>query len=219
MQASAGRTLGIPGRPSILRTLAFALTLRNRPMTAAAFDVLSLLDPPLWLVTAQDGERRGGLIATLVKPASIVPRYPRMLVGLAQQHFTHELVTASRHFVLHLLGEEQLDLVWRFALDSGRTVDKLAGLEVRTTATGCPCVTAALAWLECRVESEFSIGDRTLYVAEVLAAGQERLAPLLTQQRMLKLATPEQRQALQTQMAQDRAFDSARIEAWRQHRA
>jgi flavin reductase (DIM6/NTAB) family NADH-FMN oxidoreductase RutF len=35
--------------------------------------VYAQLDPPLWLVTAADGGRRGGLIATTVAQASIGP--------------------------------------------------------------------------------------------------------------------------------------------------
>jgi flavin reductase (DIM6/NTAB) family NADH-FMN oxidoreductase RutF len=34
--------------------------------------VYAQLDPPLWLVTAADGGRRGGLIATTVTQASMV---------------------------------------------------------------------------------------------------------------------------------------------------
>src|SRR3712207_6985322 len=59
----------------------------------------------------RSGGRRGGLIATFVNQASITPRYPRVVVGLARQHHTWELVEAAGSFVLHLLGEEHLD--WR----------------------------------------------------------------------------------------------------------
>src|SRR2546421_8699660 len=86
------------------------------------------LDRELWLVTAAAGGRRGGLIATAVSQASIVPALPRVLLGLARQHHTWELVEAGGAFALHLLGEEHLDLVWHFALHSGRTRDKLAGV-------------------------------------------------------------------------------------------
>ena len=71
-------------------------------------------DRQLWLLTAAAGGRRGGLIATFVGQASIVPDLPRVVVGIARQHHTHELVEASSAFALHLLGEEHLDRVWRF---------------------------------------------------------------------------------------------------------
>src|SRR5438045_1414450 len=90
--------------------------------------LFAALDREVWLVTAAAGGRRGGLIATFVNQASIVPDLPRVVIGLARQHHTWELVEASGAFALHLLGEEHLDLVWRFGLPSGRIVDKLADL-------------------------------------------------------------------------------------------
>ncbi len=126
------------------------------------------LDRELWLVTASAGGRRGGLIATFVNEASIVADMPRMLVGLAKQHHTHELVEASGAFALHLLGEDQLDWVWRFGLQSGRSADKFAGLDVQTAATGSPLLKNAVGWLDCRVEERLDGGDRTVYLAEVV---------------------------------------------------
>lgn len=107
-------------------------------MSNQAFAVLDRVDPALWLVTAQAGARRGGLIATFVASASIVPEMPRVLVGLARQHHTWELVEQSGAFALHLLGERHLDWVWRFGITSGREGDKLAGLDVTAGATGSP---------------------------------------------------------------------------------
>src|SRR5439155_12979898 len=123
-----------------------------------------------WLVTASHASRRGGLIATFVSQASIVPELPRMLVGIAKQHHTHGLIETSRAFTLHLLDESHLEWVWRFGLQSGHAVDKFDGL---------PEV-APVAWLKCRVETSLDTGDRTIYLAEVLDAKLEKLTPPLT---------------------------------------
>src|SRR3954468_13889347 len=104
----------------------------------AAPTLFAWLNRELWLVPAQAGGRRGGLIATFVNQASIVPDLPRMLVGLARQHHTWELVEASGAFALHLLGEAHLELVWRFGLHSGHDLDKFEGLEVGAAVTGSP---------------------------------------------------------------------------------
>src|SRR5947209_1809805 len=116
----------------------------------AASTLFAWLDRELWLVTAQAGVRRGGLIATFVNQASIVPDVPRMLLGVAKAHHTWELIEASGAFALHLLGEDQLDLVWRFGLDSGRERDKLVGLEWSAGKTGCPLLANAIGWLDCQ---------------------------------------------------------------------
>ena len=114
-------------------------------------DVFRQTDREVWLLTAQSGAERAGLIATFVNQASIIPALPRVVVGLAKQHHTMQVVERGRGFVLHLLAEDQLELVWRFGLQSGRTVDKWAGLS-STDAVGGPRLTGALAWLDCRVE-------------------------------------------------------------------
>src|SRR5438132_14408610 len=116
----------------------------------AASALFRRIDRELWLVTSSDGDRRGGLIATFVSQASIVPSLPRMIVGVAKQHHTWGLIEASGAFALHLIGEEQLDWVWRFGLRSGREHDKLDGLATRTGASGAPILAEAPGWLDCR---------------------------------------------------------------------
>jgi flavin reductase (DIM6/NTAB) family NADH-FMN oxidoreductase RutF len=185
------------------------------PDFAAIADVLMQPDRELWLLTAQAGPDRGGLIATFVSTASIVPECPRVLVGLARQHYTWRLVQASGAFMLHLLGEEHLDWVWRFGLCSGRDDDKLAGLAHVPGTTGAPRLTAALGWLDCQVEDTLDIGDRTIYVAEVRAGRLEKTAPLLTMKRLLALAPPEQLRELREALQRDAAVDAAAIARWR----
>ena len=175
-------------------------------ITAAA-TLFAWLDREIWLVTAQAGESRGGLIATFVSQEySIVPDMPRVVVGIARSHYTRELIESSGAFALHLLAEEQMDLVWRFGLESGRpehsapATDKLAGLEITTASTGSPLIVAAIGWLDCRVETSLDIGDRALYVAEVLEGKVTNFAPPLTTSRLMERAPsprPDRDAALQ----------------------
>jgi flavin reductase (DIM6/NTAB) family NADH-FMN oxidoreductase RutF len=157
----------------------------------AASTLFASLDRELWLVTARDGPRRGGLIATFVSQVTIVPDMPRMLVGLARQHYTWELVEASGAFALHLIGEPHLDWVWRFGLESGRHKDKFEGLPFQTGETASPLLEGAIGWLECRVEDRLDTGDRTVYLAEVVQSQVGDFAPPLTQNRLLELAPPD----------------------------
>src|SRR5262245_38739255 len=157
-------------------------------------DVLAIfgeLDRELWIVTARAGLRTGGLVATFVSEASIVPELPRVLVGLARQHQTWELVEASGAFALHLISVEHLDWVWRFGLRSGRNMDKFRGLEIHSGATGSPLLAGALSWLDCRVETRMETGDRTVYLAEVLDARQMAPARPLTMKQLLARAPAE----------------------------
>jgi flavin reductase (DIM6/NTAB) family NADH-FMN oxidoreductase RutF len=205
------------GPPSLL-----ARRRRERPETmsmaadpSGPFDVFRILDRELWLLTVSSGPRRGGLIATFVSQASLVPELPRILIGLANQHHSRALVEEAGGFALHLLGDEHLDWVWRFGLQSGRDADKLAGLSSRIGTSGQPILTDALAWLECRVESRMATGDRTVYLAEVLDGALSRPGPFLTLHRMLDLAPGDRRDQLRLQMSRDIAIDAAAIRSWR----
>ena len=186
--------------------------------TASIAQILDRLDPEVWIVTAADGSRRGGLVATFVTRASIVPEMPRMLVGLSVCHFTRDLVEGSGAFALHLLDESQLDWVWRFGLRSGREADKFAGLTVVAGATGSPLLAEAAAVLECRVEDCFDTGDRSVYLAAVVdGRAHEELSPL-RMSRLMALAPLEYRQQLKSQLTRDCTRDADLIETWRRQR-
>jgi flavin reductase (DIM6/NTAB) family NADH-FMN oxidoreductase RutF len=178
--------------------------------------LLDQTDRELWLVTAQTGTQRSGLIATYICNASLVPDLPRVLVGLAKQHHTRGLIEASDAFALHLLGEEHVGWVWRFGLCSGRDRDKFQGLATDTGATGSPLLAEALGWLDCRVEARLDTGDRTVYLGQVVQAELRRAAPPLTLKRLFQLAPPDKLEQEQELRRRDAAIDGAAIRAWRQ---
>lgn len=175
------------------------------------------LDRELWVVTAADGDQKGGLIATFVmSQASIATAVPRVLVGISRRHRTWELIESSGAFALHLLGEDRLDWVVRFGLQSGRTADKLAGLEHRAGRSGSPILAGAAGWLDCRVEARLETGDRTVYLAEVVDALGPRVNPLLTIQRMLRLVPEDVRARLADDLRRDADADAEAIRVWRE---
>src|SRR5215210_6074530 len=134
-------------------------------------DLLRLAQRPAWIVTASDGDRRGGLVATFVLQASIDRQRPMIVAGLAPNHFTTELVAASGVLGLHLITRAQIDHVWRFAIGSGRDRDKLAGLELLPSQSGVPILADCLACFECQVIHQHEAGDRTFFWADVVAGG------------------------------------------------
>lgn len=169
----------------------------------------------VWIVTAAHGEHRGGLAATFVNPASIVPAMPRVVAGISKAHETWKLIEASGSFAAHLVDESQLELVWQFGLQSSREADKFAGVESRTATTGSPILVDAIAWIDCRVESRLDTGDRTIYLAEVVEAAVLREATPLSLQRLLTLAPAGKRELLRTQIAADADRDADAIARWR----
>jgi flavin reductase (DIM6/NTAB) family NADH-FMN oxidoreductase RutF len=184
----------------------------------AVANVFNKLDREIWLITARDGDRRSGLIATFVSTASLVPTLPRVMVGLAKHHFTHEVIQASGAFCMHLISEDRIDWVWHFGIRSGRNVDKLSGIDAYDSPNGSPILADALSWLDCRVEAQLDTGDRTIFLAQVLGAGVARDEAPLTFKRLMKLAPSEMMREAKLQMEQDADKDREAILAWRREK-
>lgn len=176
---------------------------------------LRLVDRQVWIVTAADGPRRGGLVATWVMQGSLDPDQPLLVAALAPTHYTTELVEASGAFAAHLIAREHLEHVWRFALGSGRTRDKLAGVPLRPSTAGSPILAECLAWFDCRVVSRYSIGDRTFFYADVVAGEQASPGLPLFESQVLASASPEQLAALGASRRADIEILRPLAEAWR----
>jgi len=165
--------------------------------------VFRLIDREIWIVTAAAGPRRGGLVATWVTRASLDPQAPLVMVGLAPNHYTTELVLAAGAFGLHLVSRDQLELVWQFALGSGRDRDKLAGIAVTAGETGAPILSACVAWLDCRVVTTYDSGDRIFFWADVVRGQRVGPGRALTESELIAASSPEQLAAVRQDLAAD----------------
>ncbi len=184
--------------------------------TKAIEAVFQGVDREVWIVTAADRARRGGLVATWVSKASLDPEQPTVSIAIAANHFTRALVDASGAFAVHLITPAQVELAWRFAIGSGRDRDKLAGIDHARGASGSPRLAECLAWLDCRVYDRHDGGDRIYYWADVLAGERCGSGEALTEQQLLALADDEQKAALRQNMQQDIALQKPLLAAHRQ---
>jgi flavin reductase (DIM6/NTAB) family NADH-FMN oxidoreductase RutF len=182
----------------------------------AATALFAWLDREIWLVTARAGERQGGMIATFVSQASLTPDYPRVLVGVARQHYTWELIEASNAFALHLLGHENLDWVPHFGLQTGRDRDKLKDWPLHTALTGSPILEGAVGWMDCSVEARLDTGDRTVYVAQIVRSEVHDYGPPLTLKQVLERLSPEGLAELKRLVHRDSQIDAEAIRSWRE---
>ncbi|NIL97695.1 MAG: flavin reductase family protein, partial [Planctomycetales bacterium] len=177
--------------------------------------VFRRLNREVWVVTAADTDRRGGLLATYVSQASLDPAAPMVLIGIAANHFTRDLIDASQGFAVHLLCPDQTDVALNFAIGSGRDRDKLANLSVRRGATGAPLLRECLAWMECRVGGAYDAGDRIYYWADVTDGQALSEDAPLCEHELMAAASEEQLQALRANLAHDIQVQRPMIEAWR----
>ena len=129
------------------------------------------------IVTMQTPEKQHGL--TVSGFLSISPEPPLVLISVGQELASDTLLQASGAYAVNFLRDDQSELSDRFAGRLGE-VDRFEGLTTHTAATGAPILDDCLAWLDCRVVATHVVGDHTLFVGEVVAAGVNGAAkPLL----------------------------------------
>ena len=126
---------------------------------------------PLVAITTVHNGEANGQIAVSALNASILRERPRILIDIWKANFTHHLLLESGVFALHLLGEQNLNLIEQLGLHSGRDGNKLAGLRQETRHTGSPILLDTLSYLEARVRAALDAGDMTVFLADILDGG------------------------------------------------
>ena len=123
----------------------------------------------LYVVTACADGKDNGQIANTVFQVTADPA--RIAVALNKENLTHEYVSRGGVFGVSVLAEETpMTFIGLFGFKSGRGVDKLARVEHKKGASGCPLVTEnALVVMEARVVSSLDVGTHTIFVGDVVA--------------------------------------------------
>ena len=122
----------------------------------------------VYVITTRVGEKINGMTASWVSQVSLEP--PMVMVSIAPPRYTHTLIMESGSFVINVLASDQVELAERFGYKSGRTIDKLAGLETLAGPTGVPVLPQAYAYLDLKLVHTFTAGDHSLFVGEVVEA-------------------------------------------------
>ena len=100
----------------------------------ATYQLLRNLTSPVVAITGAHDARRSGLIIDSAIRASIVPSIPRIAVFIHKFNFTHDLIAGGGAFCLHLLRNDQFELIHHLGFQSGRDGDKLAAMGIDAPA-------------------------------------------------------------------------------------
>ena len=111
------------------------------------------------------------MIADSAVRASIVPAIPRVSVYIHKFNYSHDLIFETGRFVLHLLRDDQFELIHRLGFASGRARDKLADVQHRPGTLGVPVLDDCYAHFECRVANVMDTGSSTCFLGDVVAVG------------------------------------------------
>lgn len=168
-----------------------------------------LTNHDVWVLTARDGDRIGGQVATWIVPVTLVPGVFRAAVVLSPLNHTWGLIHATGRFVMHLLAEDQVDWLPRFGLQSGRDVDKFAGIATTATRGGLPVLPGTCGWAEVRIVDHMDGGDRIVALCEAVEIGPEPPRPPLRLKDAFGRLPPDVVQALSDRRDRDGQRDRA----------
>ena len=88
--------------------------------------------------------------------------------GAAEVEVLHWWTSGGEASALNVLKKDQLGLARRFGMQSGRDVDKLAGLKWRPGSAGAPILEEAIAYFDCELTGSMPAGDHDLVVGRVI---------------------------------------------------
>ena len=135
------------------------------------YQLLRTLTSPVVAITSERGGKANGMISDSAVRASIVPTIPRISVYVHKFNLSHNMIFETGRFVLHLLRQDQLDLVHRLGFVSGRTRDKLADIPHSVGRLGAPVLDDCYAHFECRVANVMDTGASTCFLGDVAEVG------------------------------------------------
>ncbi|UCH84553.1 MAG: flavin reductase, partial [Candidatus Latescibacterota bacterium] len=126
---------------------------------------------PVVLVTVTTKEHTNVMTVGWASPVSMKP--PILMVSIAPQRFTHDLVVEAGEFGVSILADNQKRLAQLAGTLTGRKVNKLMRSEFDTfpaDAINAPLISGARAWFECKLHSQQTVGDHTVFYGEVMKA-------------------------------------------------
>jgi flavin reductase (DIM6/NTAB) family NADH-FMN oxidoreductase RutF len=136
--------------------------------------VLWSMPAGLYVVGSRAGDRLNVMTCNWAVQLATSPK----LVGVSVERsaVTHELIEAGRAFSVCVLAREDRALVRKFVKPVAVDLDAhtLNGFPYTEAVTGAPILTAAVAWVDCRLDRSLDAGSHTLFAGEVVAAGFQR---------------------------------------------
>lgn len=155
-------------------------------------DVMEQMSYGLYIIGSQKDGDADGMMADWVMQVSFRPRL--VAVAIENDATTLQNIRATGRFSVNFLSQDQagMALAARFAqpyydakiggrgTTAVRVHHKLAGVPHTLTASGCPVLEGALAWLECEVDQLIPTGDHTLVTGRVTDAVRLREGEPLT---------------------------------------
>ncbi len=125
------------------------------------------------VTTLLDGKPKG-FTANAFASVSLEP--PMVLICVNRQARSHPIIAAAGVFCVNVLALEQAELARRFAQKG--SADPFPEIAHHADRTGSPVLDGSLAYLDCTLAEEHTVGTHTIFIGEVVATGARDGAPL-----------------------------------------
>jgi flavin reductase (DIM6/NTAB) family NADH-FMN oxidoreductase RutF len=138
-------------------------------VTPTPFQKLALaLDPPMFIVTATDGEERSGCLIGFATQCSVKPS--RFLACLSEHNRTYDVATRAELLVVHLVPSGAQDLAELFGEETGDEIDKFAHTPWHEGPGGTPVLDRCENWFAGRILDRYAVGDHRAHLLEPIEA-------------------------------------------------
>lgn len=134
-------------------------------------EYLVLHPRPVYLIVSRSSNGKLNVMsASWVMPVSDEPLIIALSIWTGS--LTYSNIKETEEFTVNIPGEGHVDVVYKAGTISGRNVDKLAVLGLKTVESKTiktPGLADMLGFLECKVNREILLDEAALVLAEVLA--------------------------------------------------
>ncbi|MFO0926761.1 MAG: flavin reductase family protein [Gemmataceae bacterium] len=127
---------------------------------------LGRLPSGLVILTARQGDRETGMLASWVQQCSFDP--PQVTVAVRSDRDILAWLPVGAAFTVNLLIEDQTSLLIHFGKGFALDQPAFTGLDVERIAGEAPVLPDTLAYLLCRVTARYPAGDHDLIIGTVI---------------------------------------------------
>ena len=130
--------------------------------------VMRNLSYGLFVCTAKDGDKDNGCIINTVTQVASTPN--RITIAVNKANYTHDMILKTGKFNVSILSEAaSFETFKHFGFQSGRNVDKMAGIEFSRSENGLVYITNGCnGYISGDVYQSIDVGSHTLFLADVV---------------------------------------------------
>jgi len=140
---------------------------------------LRMLTSGVYVMTSRSEDRVCAATLTWVSQASFEP--PLVMAAVRRKSDLYDCVAESGVAALHIVGDNQQDIAWRFRFPAASACDALAGEPFSDGITTAPILASLPAYLECELDRIVDTGgDHAVVILRVVDAACGRgVRPLM----------------------------------------